>query len=226
MPANKTKTKKDSTNKVSRQPKLPSKSQETEESFEAKLAGVPSTTPVATIETTPTVLESSLPDTSVTPVEVEVESVRSVSGGWLVFSLALILGALFGGWLMYNQGFLDMERGEISTSSPTLSALPTSSPALDRPSFKIQVLNGSGVKGEAASVESILENNGIKVESTGNATTSSYLTTEIQAKKSVTQEFLERLKNILSETYSVGNTTNLADTEEIDIIVIVGKKNN
>lgn len=105
-----------------------------------------------------------------------------------------------------------------TTPSPTASAATT--PVTG--SLTVKVLNGSGEKGVAGTVATLLKDKGYTVSSTGNADNFDYTDTVIQIKKSK-QTSLAKLKTALSTDYTVSATTEtLAETEDVDAIVIVG----
>lgn len=84
------------------------------------------------------------------------------------------------------------------------------------------MLNGSGVAGEASKMQKILEEEGFEVSDTGNADKFDYTDTVIQAKKGVEKSFLDKLKVLLSKTYSVGKDKVLDASDSSEVIVIVG----
>ena len=107
--------------------------------------------------------------------------------------------------------------------SPTAKVSPTVSPttAVSK-TLTIQVLNGSGTKGEAGKVASLLKAAGYSISSTGNADTFDYQKTVIQIKKSKLS-YATQLKKDLSASYTVDPTVQtLAESSEADAIVIVG----
>lgn len=116
-----------------------------------------------------------------------------------------------------------------STPTPSPKASPTSkvSTAVSpiegaSKTLTIQVLNGSGTKGEAGKVASLLKAAGYSISSTGNADTFDYQKTVIQIKKSKAS-FATQLKKDLSVSYIVDPTVQtLAESTEADAIVIVG----
>lgn len=107
--------------------------------------------------------------------------------------------------------------------SPTAKVSPSVSPttAVSK-TLTIQVLNGSGTKGEAGKVASLLKAAGYSISSTGNADTFDYQKTVIQIKKSKAS-FATQLKKDLSASYTVDPTVQtLAESTDADAIVIVG----
>lgn len=106
------------------------------------------------------------------------------------------------------------------TPAPSIKITPTST--ILTKSLEIEVLNGSGVVGQAGKVATLLKTAGYTVTSTGNADTFDYTKTVIQIKKTKNQ-FATQLKADLSASYSVDpKIQTLAETAESDAIVIVG----
>lgn len=104
------------------------------------------------------------------------------------------------------------------TPTPSGKVTPTSTSK----SLDIEVLNGSGVSGQAGKVATLLKNAGYTVTSTGNAETFDYTKTVIQIKKSKNQ-LATQLKTDLAKEYSVDpKIQTLAETADSDAIVIVG----
>lgn len=107
------------------------------------------------------------------------------------------------------------------TAKVTVTPLPTTTTSTSKP-LAVQVLNGSGTKGEAGKVASLLKAAGYSITSTGNADTFDYQKTVIQIKKSKTS-FATQLKKDLSTAYTVDPIVQtLAESAESDAIVIVG----
>ncbi|HZJ18584.1 MAG TPA: LytR C-terminal domain-containing protein [Patescibacteria group bacterium] len=90
--------------------------------------------------------------------------------------------------------------------------------------YKIEVLNGSGISGEASKVKGLLEEERFTVSSIGNADGLNYQQTVIQAKKTVPKEFLDKLKGFLDKLYVLDDTKELPDTEKFDFVVTIGSK--
>ncbi|MBI2029771.1 LytR C-terminal domain-containing protein, partial [Candidatus Gottesmanbacteria bacterium] len=114
------------------------------------------------------------------------------------------------------------------TPTPSLTEAPTNTPAPtsivdDLSLYDITVLNGSGISGEAASLESTLQTAGFSVLEIGNAANSSFTTTIIQAKEGVPSGFIGQLQEILSKTYAVSlSSVPLAENEDTDVIITIG----
>ncbi len=82
----------------------------------------------------------------------------------------------------------------------------------------VELLNGSGDKGKVTEAKRLLEDAGYKVKKTGN--TSTIAKTVITNKKSITDENLKSIKDVLG----VGNiSTNKSSTSLVDVSIIIGK---
>ena len=111
------------------------------------------------------------------------------------------------------------------TPVPTEIPEPTEEPKkVDLSAFTIKVLNGSGVKGEAAKVKANLTAAGFKVTTTGNADLDDYKETQIQAKKGTDKEFLKQLEAVLDKSYVVDEASTSPSGAAIttDVVVIIG----
>lgn len=110
-----------------------------------------------------------------------------------------------------------------ATPTPTVSPKTTTTPASSK-SLQIEVLNGSGISGEAVRAASLLKAAGYSITGTGNADAFTYQETVIQIKKSKAS-FGSQLKKDLSSSYTVDPVIQtLAETSTSDAIVILGAK--
>lgn len=154
---------------------------------------------------------------------------KSIIPGVFLWALGVILlvvgiGAVI---ILTSRGSMKMPSLVIKPSpTPTVAPAPTAvpTPAIDKTTLKIQVLNGSGTAGEAGKMKSLLEEKGYTVVGTGNAKTYDYDKTEIQA-TSAHEAVLGVLSTDLAGSYTVGSTAaTLKDTLPYNILVIVGKE--
>ena len=131
---------------------------------------------------------------------------------------------MFGGFLFFskdfNSDFLGRKAPEKSIKLPEKSPTPKEV-QINKQAHEILVLNGSGIAGEAASVQELLEGEGFSVSSIGNADSSDYTTTEISATDDIDKEFLDELKEAL-ETRGPAKVVEAPEDQTDDIIVIVG----
>ncbi|MFC1710365.1 LytR C-terminal domain-containing protein [Patescibacteria group bacterium] len=148
---------------------------------------------------------------------------------FFAFLIGLTLGAgLIGGIFYYKSkvenNIFEKVKPE-STVTPTIEEKEdveaTAEPEADLSVYKLQILNGSGIKGEASKVDALVKSAGFGSTSTGNADSYNYETTEISYKEKVTEDAIKTLKESLSdyETKAVGD---LDEDSDYDIVIIVG----
>ena len=145
---------------------------------------------------------------------------------WPILFIFIIALALLGGIFVYKQSMNKGADVNVVTLSPTPTVVPSPTIALDLSKYPVEILNGSGVDGEAGKQKTNLEAEGFTVSSVGNADNSDYTETIIQAKETVDQAFLDKLKSILEKSFVVGETEELSEDEDSDVIVIIGSETN
>ena len=145
---------------------------------------------------------------------------------WPILFIFIIALLLLGGIFVYKQGMNKGTQVNVVTLTPTPTAIPVPTKAVDLTKYEIKILNGSEVDGEAGRQQSILEEEGFKVSSIGNADKSDYTKTIIQAKENVDKDFLGKLKSILEESFVVGEMEELPQDADSDVIVIIGSETN
>ena len=138
----------------------------------------------------------------------------------IIVELELIVGGFFFWRSTQNQ------ESETSVVEPTTSESEEPTPTeeeVQRSQYKIEVLNGSGIEGEAGRAEALLKSAEFDVVGTGNAENYDYEETVIQAGDDVSSAWLDELKKELSTKYSVKSSAEKLDTEtDADVVVIVG----
>ncbi len=151
---------------------------------------------------------------------------------WLLIFL-IVIGALvfayvkgFGPFSALKQQFSKAEPSPSTSSSffPSSSPEASSAAELTKSEPKIRVLNGSGKAGAASSMQDVLEENGYKVDSVGNAPDYDFATTVVRFKESF-KKYKDLLFEDLSGDYSVSEgDSNITATDSADIEIIVGSK--
>ena len=105
-----------------------------------------------------------------------------------------------------------------ATDTPT----PTPTVAIDRASFKIQILNGSGAVGAGSKAAAYLEEKGYKKLDTGNADSYDYDQTEVQVKDG---RFTPALIADLKDKYSISSkAAAIKESSPYDAVIIIGKR--
>lgn len=130
----------------------------------------------------------------------------------------IILGAFFFVMKNYNLNF--SQKGDSEIELPSTTPEPTEV-EVDLEAYEIEVLNGSGIAGEAATVQGTLETAGFKVSGIGNADSQDFEETEISANSDVDEEYLDELEETLGKRGEVKVVDAPASQTE-DVIVTVG----
>lgn len=149
------------------------------------------------------------------------------------FLLLILLGILGAGAFFAKDYFKITIPGFSSplTSTPepqpTESPTPTQDPStLDNPSkefLKVQILNGSGIRGQAATIQEVLVVLGYKDIETGNADESGLTETAVVVSKNVGADIQQELTEKLGEIFDKVNLTVSPDSGAFDIVITTGR---
>ena len=149
--------------------------------------------------------------------------------------LVVLIGVIVGGVLVYKSA--TSSAGEdVSVIESDATPTPEPSPAIDaeasdsaqvdeevdRSEFSIQVLNGSGIPGEAGKLATILETAGFEDIDTGNAESFEYEETEVQVKSDGSDLQGILISDLEGDYDVVGSSDDLDEDSEFDAVVIVG----
>ncbi len=144
---------------------------------------------------------------------------------------AIVTAALGGGLYVYLTGaslgsVKEQVEEKIVASTPTPTPIPTPTPTPEPviDAYSVSVLNGSGTAGAAGEAEDLLTEAGFDVTNTGNAKTFDFEETVIQVKEDLPQAVVDKLEEVLSESYSVTTGEALEETSTYDVVVTVGSK--
>jgi hypothetical protein len=165
-------------------------------------------------------------DSNVMP-EISIHKKKPVSSIF-VWAIVTILVALLTGGILVSAAKKTSPLHLFARPTPTPTQMPTPTPtptpkAIDKTSFKIQVLNGGGTVGAAGKMKTALENKGYTVSGTGNTVDYTYTTTEIHGKTTM-KDAVANIQADLSGTYTIGTVaTDLPASASADVQVIVGK---
>lgn len=141
----------------------------------------------------------------------------------VVFLLVAIVSALF---YFFATGSLKFEKPvEELQVTPTEEPSPTPTPEeFDRAELSVQVLNGSGISGEAGVMQTYLEDLGYEDIEVGNADSSDFVGVTIQIKEEF-EDLAELIDEDLADEYTVNGDYEILDEEsEFDVVIIVGSE--
>jgi hypothetical protein len=141
-----------------------------------------------------------------------------------VIGLVLIGGAVF---FVFSGGGSEEENPSPTSSvdfiqTPQPTTLPTPSPAaIDRKAIAVQVLNGTGIPGEAGALETLLGGLGYDDITTGNSS-STVSTTTMTYNSSVNQAAIAEITQLLEKTYQQVETKMSSTTGNYEISIVIG----
>jgi hypothetical protein len=147
-----------------------------------------------------------------------------------------LLGALLGGIYFYQQRTAGVAQptptppttydneitGSTTPTSPNTTATPSATAQVDLTKYPINIMNGSGIAGQAGVVKNLLTTAGFTVSATGNASSYGFTKTVIKAKSDVPAALLTQLSTLLSKSYVLDTNQALATSSADEIQIIVG----
>ncbi len=138
----------------------------------------------------------------------------------IIMIVVVLLGIL--GYFIFKDRELVLSPEELTPTPIEERATPTSTPMpkpVNKDEIKIEVLNGTGIGGQAAFLQGELEGLGYSDIEVGNADTQDNSETEVIFERSVADEVKEEITEILEELYKdVDVTTSSLDGFDIQII--------
>lgn len=146
----------------------------------------------------------------------------------LIVITLLLLGAVVGGVLYYQKG---VSQPVVEEAVPTQTQVQTATPTpeaekIDLTKITVNVLNGSGIAGEAGKVKDLLVDLGFSDEnvSTGNAAAYNFEDVSVSLKESASEAIYDEIKSALSENYEVSlSNDKLDENSDYDAVLTVGK---
>ena len=154
------------------------------------------------------------------------EVIEKSDRSWVWILVAFVLGLVAGG----VGGFVlaRIQNSRTKSDQPVVEKVVTSTPSpssaalvqTDRADLKAQVLNGSGVKGEAAKAKEYLEGLGYKDVVVGNAD-GDFQLTEIAFKK-VAGKYMDTVEADLRKNYKLGPNVSLDESSDYDVVITLG----
>lgn len=136
--------------------------------------------------------------------------------------LIVILALGLGGWFVFKG------RGATSptpTPSPTIeisTPSPTVAPTSDRSSAKIEILNGTGISGEAALLKDKLSALGYSDFKLGNSASSDNRKTQVSFSSDVALELRDEIEGKLGEIYQSVEAGRASPTGDVDVQIVTG----
>ncbi len=136
------------------------------------------------------------------------------------------LGGMVGAhYLLQNKA--DILKKFNPSPTPTIVPMPVEKKEepVDVSKYKIKVLNGSDISGEAGRLKAKLAAAGFTVNSVGNADKNDYVKTSIAAKASVSANYLKKLEKELGASYVLEKVSKLSTKESVeDVVITIGSE--
>ncbi len=147
----------------------------------------------------------------------------------LLLVIVAIISFGLGLGVSYAVGKVFMGQSQsIATASPTptasSSATPSPTPSINRADITVEILNGSGIKGAAASAEKVFEDLGYTVERVGNADKSDYEESVVLVKSDADESLSELILSDIKDSYTASISATLQSSATVDVRFIVGKE--
>lgn len=154
---------------------------------------------------------------------------------FLIFLIILSLGAVIAGGVYYYQKNIAGDKTVVIEQEPGPAeeieepvVEPTAVPEkeeVDYTELTLQILNGSGIPGEAGAVKDLITDFEFDNIVTGNASSYDYEKTVISFKEDVPKQVYTDIAEAISDTYEVEEESEtLEDSSDYDVIITVGAK--
>lgn len=166
------------------------------------------------------------PDTT---KEVEKKAGPSFRLMFMLLLAFLLIGAVVGGVFYYKSKVskkpAENEKAEEVLPTKPPSAEPSAEVKLDLSKYSVNILNGSGIPGEAGKVGEELKELEFKEIKTANADSYDYTTTTVSLKEELPDEVYQAIAEVLSKNYNPEkDKTALEKNSSYDIVITVGTK--
>lgn len=158
---------------------------------------------------------------------------KSNKGLFMALAITLVVGGALTGGILYSRSAITnqdirskaSQAVESPTPTPTPTAEVTPTPEeIDLSKYKLQVLNGSGIAGQAGAVDELLQAEGFAESDMDNADSYDYEKTEIQLKADTPKALYDTIERALNSDYTVTLGKALEDDSLFDAVIIVGQK--
>ena len=137
-------------------------------------------------------------------------------------ALLIILSLLVGAFLYLQKTGLQVKQTAISVS-PTPKPSPINQPVkLDLTKYKVEILNGSGIQGDAAKTKTILEKEGFTTVNTGNALQLE-ADTIVTYSNAMPKNEVGSLTDLLKGNFPSATFQQATPSAAYDIIITIGK---
>ncbi len=145
-----------------------------------------------------------------------------------------VIAAIAGGVIYYQKNVAEKSPDETQNNENITQEEPSPSPTEapvteevkpDYTEYSLQILNGSGVPGEAGKVKDLLSEYEFHSIITGNASSYDFDKTIISVKDGLPKQVFDDLKEAIEESYEVESSSEkLEESSDFDVVITVGAK--
>ena len=149
----------------------------------------------------------------------------------IILIILSVIAVIVGGVFYYQKNISNSKNEE---SPETVQENPTTAPTatpteavekVDYSKYTLQILNGSGIPGEAAKAQEMLTDLDFEDVTTGNASNYDFENSVIALKEGVPDQVFTDIKDLLNSTYNVEDTKEtLDDSSTYDVVVTIGQR--
>ena len=148
----------------------------------------------------------------------------------IILTVLSLLAVIAGGFYLYQKNLSNKTVKPEETKEAIVTITPSTAPTVtptattvDYSKYSLQILNGSGVPGEAGKAKELLVNYSFKSVATGNASSYDSEKTVISLKENIPDQVFSDISKTLNSTYDVESSKEvLNDSSNYDIVVTVG----
>ncbi len=152
---------------------------------------------------------------------------KSSKGLWLVVIVLLIVALGVVGFIIYKGDLMSKSQIEATptptpASEPSPTEVPPTPAITDKSEVTIQILNGSGVVGQASKIAAALEKQDFRTPEVANFDGDKQTETMVKYTVKVDKSLVDELVTVLEESLSDVTATPDATLTDFDILVITG----
>ena len=160
----------------------------------------------------------------VAPTTSRREKGKSKKKIWIIIAVVVVLLLAVGGWFIFSSPGSETDENTTEQVTPTRAPTntPTPSEEIQKADISIQVLNGTGIAGEATFIQGELEAVGYTDVEADNADTKDAVDTTVTFVEGVSSEVQDEIVEILEESYDEVVIKTASSLGGFDVKILLG----
>jgi hypothetical protein len=142
---------------------------------------------------------------------------------WTGFMILMIVSAISASVLIFKNKTNNAQSVEQMLVEETPVPAVSNESEINNSDFALEVLNGSGISGEAAKLQGLLEESGFKVSGIGNAQ-EPVERTIILSKDDLPDEFVNNLQDLLGKYYLLAPEVEINEIQDSEVVITIGRQ--